>query len=207
MSNYLNKKEISDKLTNLEQNYVIPKEQFKTAYTGLLKALMQVYVKAYSAALSMQGIETENITVNKDIVPVVISNYLGNIEIEETANQMAKAMTEAVMQKTILTKVGELTNTLTSSFAAGFNVDQEKISSAFKLKMSEEEISRIVTAMMSDTETNANTNLISLGYQDKEEPTYISFYFNSFDGKEHFIDFIDSYNDKMEKERSRRQSN
>lgn len=204
VSSYLDKKEISDKLTNLEQNYVIPKEQLKTAYTGLLKALMQVYVKAYSAALSMQGIETENITVNKDIVPVVISNYLGNIEIEETANQMAKAMTEAVMQKTILTKVGELTNTLTSSFAAGFNVDQEKISSAFKLKMSEEEISRIVTAMMSDTETNANTNLISLGYQDKEEPTYISFYFNSFDGKEHFIDFIDSYNDKMEKERSRR---
>ena len=207
VSSYLDKKEISDKLINLEQNYVIPKEQFKTAYTGLLKALMQVYVKAYSAALSMQGIETENITVNKDIVPVVISNYLGNIEIEETANQMAKAMTEAVMQKTILTKVGELTNTLTSSFAAGFNVDQEKISSAFKLKMSEEEISRIVTAMMSDTETNASTNLISLGYQDKEEPTYISFYFNSFDGKEHFIDFIDSYNDKMETERSRRQSN
>ena len=207
VSSYLDKKEISDKLTNLEQNYVIPKEQLKTAYTGLLKALMQVYVKAYSAALSMQGIETENITVNKDIVPVVISNYLGNIEIEETANQMAKAMTEAVMQKTILTKVGELTNTLTSSFAAGFNVDQEKISSAFKLKMSEEEISRIVTAMMSDTETNANTNLISLGYQDKEEPTYISFYFNSFDGKEHFIDFIDSYNDKMEKARIRRQSN
>ncbi len=198
VGNYLNKSDISEKLSTLEKNYVIPKEQFKTAYSGLLKALMQVYIKAYTAALSMQGIETQTIVVNKDIVPVVISNYLGNAEIEETANQMARAMTEALMQKTILTKVGELTTNLTSSFASAFNVDQDKIASAFKLKMSEEEITRIVTAMMSDTETSANSNLISLGYQDKEEPTYISYYFTSFDGKERFIDFIDSYNEKME---------
>ncbi len=198
VSDYLNKAEVSEKISDLEKSYVIPKEQFKTAYTGLLKALMQVYINAYKAAAGMQGIEVKSITVNQEIVPVVISNYLGNAEIEETANQMSRAMTEALMQKTILTKVGELTTTLTSTFASAFNVDQEKISSAFKLKMSEEEISRIVTAMMSDTKTTASSNLISLGYQDKEEPTYISFYFNSFDGKEHFMDFIDSYNEKME---------
>ena len=52
--------------------------------------------------------------------------------------------------------------------------------------------------MMSETEANAKTNLISLGYQNKEEPTFISFYFNCFDGKEHFIDFINKYNEKQE---------
>ena len=109
-------------------------------------------------------------------------------------------MTETVMKKTILTKVGELTANLTNSFASAFNVDQSKISSAFQLKMTEEEITRIVTAMMSGTETTAKTNLISLGYQDKDKPTYISFYFDSFDGKENFLNFIDSYNEKMEKQ-------
>lgn len=83
------------------------------------------------------------------------------------------------------------------SIASAFSVDQEKIASAFELKMTEEEMTRIITAMMTKTETNAKTNLISLGYQAKDEPTYISFYFNSFDGKENFIKFIDSYNEKV----------
>ncbi len=138
--------------------------------------------------------------VDKNIVSTVIKSFTGSTAIEETENTMARVMTEAVMKKTILTKVGELTSNLTNSFASAFNVDQEKISSAFQLKMTEEEITRIVTAMMSGTETTAKTNLISLGYQDKEEPTYISFYFNSFDGKENFMDYIDSYNQKMEEQ-------
>ena len=51
--------------------------------------------------------------------------------------------------------------------------------------------------MIADTEVNAKTNLITLGYQDKDEPTYMSFYFNSFDGKERFIKFIEDYNNKV----------
>ena len=58
---------------------------------------------------------------------------------------------------------------------------------------------RIFGAMANRSETNEMTNLIKLGYQDKENPTYISFYFSSFDGKEHFLEFLDSYNEKMEK--------
>ena len=66
--------------------------------------------------------------------------------------------------------------------------------------MNEDELKRIFTAMSSTKVENADTNLLSLGYQDLEEPTTISFYFKEFDSKEKFIDFIDEYNDKMEKE-------
>ncbi len=138
--------------------------------------------------------------VNKEIVSTVVSSYINSAPIQETANTMAKIMTETNMKMSVLSKVGELTTYLTNSFASSFNVDADKISSAFELKMSEEEISRMITAMMTNTEMTAKTNLISLGYQDKEEPTYISFYFNSFDGKENFMDFIDNYNEKMENE-------
>ena len=51
--------------------------------------------------------------------------------------------------------------------------------------------------MFTNTETTASSNLISLGYQDLEAPTRISFYFKTFDSKEHFMNFIDDYNDKM----------
>ena len=100
-----------------------------------------------------------------------------------------------------MTKVGELSGQLVSKVAGSFNVDQNKIASAFKFDLSEDEVARLMQTMTaSNVEKNADINLISLGYQDINKPTNISFYFVDFDSKEHFIDFLDSYNDKMEKE-------
>ena len=117
-----------------------------------------------------------------------------------TSSKIATGMTEATMQKTILTKVGELTGKLMENMATAFNVDQNKIAGAFKFELDEDEMRRLFETMTSTTVENANTNLITLGYQDLEEPTTISFYFKDFESKESFIDFIDEYNDKMEKE-------
>ena len=197
--NYLDGNEVANSLAQLEEKYVIPKDVFKSTYAGLLSGLLQVYINSYYAIDSSLTENPQNPTaiIYPDIVTNAIETYTSNIAIEKTAEEMAKAMTEATMKKTILTKVGELTANLTSSFASSFNVDQEKIANSFKLKLSQEEITRIVTAMMSKNEANAETNLIALGYKDKEEPTYISFYFRSFEGKERFLNFIDSYNENV----------
>ncbi|UKI29192.1 MAG: hypothetical protein L6V78_02365 [Clostridium sp.] len=116
---------------------------------------------------------------------------------------MASVMTETKMKKDILTKIGDLTTNLSKSFATSLNIDQDKIASAFTLNFSKDELARVVNAMMNKTETTQKTNLITLGYQDKEEPTYISFYFNSFDGKEHFLSFIEDYNKKTFQKKKR----
>ena len=233
VDNYLKSKEASKVLADLESKYVIPKNTFKTAYSGLLKGLLQVYVASYTAANSAipQGMENMNMQdlqnmdpamleqmqkamannsstqsaqnvntkakIDKEIVKKVLKEYTDSTAIQKTIDTMGTAMTEAKMKKTVLTKVGELTANITKSFANAFNVDQDKIASSFKMKMTEEEITRVISAMLTDTETNAKINLIKFGYQDKEEPTYISFYFRSFDGKEHFKDFIKSYNEKV----------
>ena len=114
--------------------------------------------------------------------------------------ELSIKMTEAYMQKAILTKVGELTQKLMTTMASAFKVDQNKIASAFKFNLDEDEMRRLFETMTSTTVENANTNLISLGYQDLEEPTSISFYFKDFDSKEKFIDFLDKYNENIEKE-------
>ena len=282
VADYLSKSESKSRLSKLEKDYVIPKETFETAYSGLLKGLLQVYVNAYKASaqgidntsstsevqenskplkekiekylkdnnisqediqkyLKDQNISQEDLqkymknlpeaknldlyviaqsldsnTTNqnevqsqipdtidtsefeKQIKQTLISTYLSNSVVEETVNTMSRVMTEANMKKQVLTKVGELTANLTGKFATAFNVDQEKIASAFNIDISEDELTRVITAMMTDTKKSAKTNLISFGYQDKEKPTYIGFYFKSFDGKEHFLKFLDTYNDKME---------
>ena len=270
VSNYLSKPDARTRFSKLEKDYVIPKDTFETAYSGLLKGLLQVYVNAFKVSAQgvdntsattetqenskptqeeiekylndnsisqedikkymenmpegsgidlnviAQSLDSNTITQNetasqtpemmdtsefeKQIKQTLISTYLSNSVVEETVNTMSRVMTEATMKKQVLTKVGELTANLTSKFATAFNVDQEKIASAFNVNISEDELTRVITAMMTDTKKSAKTNLISFGYQDKEKPTYIGFYFKSFDGKEHFLKFLDSYNDKMEEE-------
>ena len=110
---------------------------------------------------------------------------------------IAVPLTELNMKKEILTKVGGLTAYLSSSFANAFHVDQNAIIGAFKLNFSKDELSRVVTAMFTKKKTTLASNLSTLGYQKLDDPTQISFYFWSFDGKTHFIEFLDHYNDLM----------
>ena len=185
--------------SSLEKEYVIPSDKFKLAYAGLLKGLLQAYIIGYNKMDSSFTTDDDNpiALYNEMIFKNVFDNYFNNAMVMGTINTMARGMTEAKMNKEILTKVGELTKNITNSFANAFDVDPSKIADAFKLKMSQEQITRVISSMISDTEVNAKTNLITLGYQDKDEPTFMSFYFNSFDGKEHFMSFIDEYNNKM----------
>ena len=82
-----------------------------------------------------------------------------------------------------------------------FKFDTDKFSKAFRFNMSQDELSRLMETMMSSAEEkNVSANLISLGYQDLEDPTSISFYFRDFDSKERFLDFLDSYNDRADDE-------
>lgn len=82
-----------------------------------------------------------------------------------------------------------------SSISFGFNVDENIIARAFKFNLSDDELKRIMSAMVNkNKDGNATVNLASLEYEDKNEPTMISIYFKKFDFKEKFLNFIDFYN-------------
>ncbi len=162
-----------------------------------------------STILQTVQMRTPNITQTQEMsamlhasaVETIVTQFVATNEIATAIDQLAAGMTEAVMQKTILTKVGELSGKLMSTMANSFHVDQDKIAAAFTFDMSEEELTRIMTAMSSaGVEKNADINLRSLGYQELDHPTSMSFYFKDFDSKELFVDFLDDYNATMEKE-------
>ena len=190
-------------LAQMENNYVISANVFKDTYSGLLNGLMIAYLNSYNAYMSVLDSEfvideeNPNAVIIPELKDTVVSSYLNN-GLNTVTESMAVAMTEARVKKEVLTKVTELTANLTNSFATSFNVDEDKIASAFSLNFTENELARVVNAMMNPTETTQKTNLISLGYQDKDEPTYISVYFSSFDGKENFLSFIDKYNNSVD---------
>ncbi len=207
VNNYLAKDNVQEKLTAMGAQYVIPSETFKTTYSSLLQAVLQAYIAGYNEYIkvidpdyTVDAINPQAVVVT-EVKDTVINSYLSSAVINATASKMGSAMTEALMKKNILTKVGELTTNFTNSLANSFHVDEEKMASAFKLKYTQEELTRIISAMMNTTEKSQESNLALLGYQNIDEPTRIAFYFNDFDGKEDFLKFLDNYNDKVEEEK------
>lgn len=186
--------------TDLENNYYIPMTNSAEMYSKLLKATLEAYAKAFAATKMMDpsfNIETSDIEINAVIYNTVVSSCLDSMQFNAAFEAIAVQLTELNMKKEILTQVGGLTAYLSSSFANAFKVDQDAIIRAFKLNFSEEELSRVVTAMFTKKKSTLATNLSALGYQDLEDPTEMAFYFWSFDGKTHFLEFLDHYNEIM----------
>ena len=126
-----------------------------------------------------------------------VDDYLNTPEITTVFDNLTGAATNLSMQKEVLGKLGNLTTYLTDSFANAFHVDQNAIVGAFRLNFSEDELSRVVTAMFTKKKSTLATNLSTLGYQDLDDPTKMAFYFWSFDGKTRFLEFLDNYNNNM----------
>ncbi len=201
VDNVLNSEDNLSKMKSLEKEYLISVDILKSSYKGIISSLLNAYIMAYNQIDNSQTIDENNprALYNEMIFDNVKDPFMENTMIASSINQIASGMTEAKMNKEILSKVSELTTYLTSSFASSFNVDAEKISSAFKLKYTEDQIKRIISSMLTDTESNGKNNLISLGYQNLDEPTSIAVYFNTFDGKENFLQFLNHYNELEEK--------
>ena len=120
-----------------------------------------------------------------------------DLAVEQTIKTLAINLTELNMKKEIASGIMGLTSYLTGSFANAFKVDQDAIVGAFRLNFTEEELSRVVRAMFTKKKSSLSNNLSILGYQDIDDPMEIAVYFTSFDGKTHFMEFLDHYNDLM----------
>ena len=201
VNEFLKSSSAQSTMKDLENKYVIPVSAYETAFGALLKGLMQGYIASYYVMDQSLSESTDNMgaaILEAGVTPAV-DGFMNTPEIEASAEVLAAKMTEAKMQKDILSKVGELVSELMGKIANSFNVDPDKIARAFKFDLSEEELSRIMSAMLTKDESgSAFANLVSLGYQDKNEPTMISIYFRDFDAKEFFKDFIEKYNKKYE---------
>ena len=194
VSEYMKSETAQAKMAELSEQYVLPKEAFTSMFEGFLNGLFETIV-------SMTTNEENKSFISSTMVEPMTSLYAGLMDYTGATKEIAIMMNETVMKKTILTNVGEMTGELISSIASAMNVDPATIASAFQFNLNEEELMRLLTTMNSSgVEKNANTNLISLGYQKIDEPASISFYFKDFESKERFMEFLDTYNEDMEKE-------
>ncbi len=181
---YFASQTVTDTLNSLT-GYVVPSDTYVTIFKPMVLGLIQntAAIPGFSEAMA----------------DMAINAMMQDATMQGVISQMSTGMTEAKMKSDILTKVGALTQELMGSIAGAFNVDTNKIAGAFTFNLSEEELSRLMTTMSSSSvEQNADTNLLTLGYQELDKPTMMSFYFQNFENKELFEDFIAEYNEAME---------
>ena len=198
VASYMKTEDCKKLLAQLEKDYLVPQATFAEVYSQLLTAMLQGYI---TAAPLNAGEQDLSAALTKDLVVQLIPQLVSQDQVVQASAPLAAGMTEAVMQKNVLTKVGELTTEVTTTMAEAFNVDPDALVSAFQFDMSEEEIADIMEAMTaSAVDSNADINLNSLGYQELDDPASINIYFKDFESKENFIDFLEGYNNRMEKE-------
>ena len=198
---YMNSNSVKSKLDKLENKYGMPSKVFKSTYSSFISNIINGYITTYNTNDSSFTTDASNpgAMIISMIVEPTVNGFLNQDIVKPLISGFATQMTEVKMQKDILSKVGELTGVLMSKMGNAFNVNPDKIAGAFKFDLSEDELKRIMNAMSSNNgNKTAKSNLITLGYQNYDEPASISFYFKSFDSKERFIDFIDDYNENME---------
>ena len=145
--------------------------------------------------------------VPKDKVPspaAAVKQALKNNKalIHEESCTLAKSYTTLLVAQGIGQAVAEITGPLSSMFSGEiFSIDSDKFAEAFHFDMDEDELSRLMETMLSGSNTSYSSNLLSLGYQDPDDPTTISFYFKDFESKGNFMEFLDSYNENAEEEK------
>lgn len=199
--------ELSDKLTELKTGFM----SFiagKMAEPDFDMSRMEEYIDEYMSGQDFTALETkyampesENFSFRVIFTGLLKAALAGTPEtdlaVEQTIKTLSVSLTELTIKKEIATGVMGLTSYLTGSFTNAFKVDKDAIIGAFRLNFSEDELSRVVTAMFTKKRSTLATNLSALGYQNLDDPTEIAFYFTSFDGKTHFVEFLDNYNELM----------
>ena len=89
---------------------------------------------------------------------------------------------------------------MASNMAGALNIDASTFANAFQFNMSEEELTEVITAMMTSGQASYDNNLAKLGYADFAKPTGIDIFPIDFESKEGVIEILDSYNERMEGE-------
>lgn len=161
-----------------------------------VEEVQDVLIEKITAMIEDEEINFEDMTSDEAVE--LIEKITMEVVEEVDFSELEKKIREFDIEGKINDKIDGLIDYLSTTVSGAFSVNEAMLMSAFSLNFSEDELARLVTTMYSQKEATLSSNLLSLGYQALDDPTYVSFYFTSFDGKTNFIEFIDQYNEMME---------
>ncbi len=225
ISGNYNPEDLNDTLNRFKEYYYENSETYKNLMVSFTSIdNFEDNAKIVSSSLFYKILnDISNFTIN--VLPTIdstnsltiisgLSTYFNDALSDEAVSkafniqvaQVVKYSNAMVIGQYIGEAVSEVSSMLSESMSSLFSedimsIDTDKFAEAFNFDMDEDELSRIMSTMMSGSEEKSyKNNLINLGYQDEDDPTSISFYFKSFEAKENFLDFLDKYNNNLEED-------
>ncbi|MBR3357817.1 MAG: ABC transporter ATP-binding protein/permease [Solobacterium sp.] len=196
-------------------SFRVSEEELQAIGNELLEDYRQ-YAEAESypqvSAFSDSFAEYMNTDSAKKILSDTVSKAVDTSELQEeitkTYSSYASTFTSEITKlmnrvssKIMTTITSQLQNVLSRSMMSmmnAFHVDTDAFTRAIQFNMTEEQLSGLMSSMMSTERTTYETNLRILGYADSARPTVITIYPRDFESKAEITNMLSSYNDRME---------
>ncbi len=130
----------------------------------------------------------------RDSLTTALQSYL------QTALQQAMGQITGQLESQISTAMQRSMGQLSQNMASAMSIDEDAFADAFQMNMDENELSELMMSLMTTEESSYAGNLQALGYADFDQPSSIDIYPVDFESKEHVIEILDGYNQRMEDE-------
>lgn len=191
-TNYLAKPEVQASI-NAQLGSLLGDTQIQSVIQDALQTYMTGAMESFSKQFSEQMASMQTELQNQ--IQLQMQTVMGAI-MSQIQTQMESAFSE--LPKQIQSQMGKAMADFPNQIQNAISIDENGIASAFKIEMSEDDIMDLMSTMMNQQETTAQTNLTLLGYATPDSPSQINFYPTSFEGKTNLVDFIEQYNRNME---------
>ena len=144
--------------------------------------LQQKLVPAISQAIGTQ-LETK--------LSAAIETYMTQV-METSMTQMSTAI-----QSQISSAMQSYMSSLTANMSSAMGIDEKAFANAFHMNMDTQELSELMSSLMSTETSSYDGNMKKFGWADYAKPASISIYPKDFEAKQGVINILDDYNNKM----------
>ncbi len=203
-------KAVSFDQANREKLAANLRAQMKTAYDDLSdeeRASMDKATEEVAAKLAGQVADQLSEKLAGQIqeqLATTLGQALGSMLQSFLAQAMGTYMTgmASALQTQLSGALGESMSGMFSSldFANMFSLDKDSFADAFKMNMDQQQLTELLTTLMTTERTSYENNLAKLGYASEKKPTEIDIYPISFDAKAEVTRILDEYNDARRQE-------
>lgn len=211
VTDYLGQEETKKKVSALETEYLLSDDILPQVIGAMLTNSLTSYINDFPVNHEdlwgrRDELAEKGITLDEDNVlfgdwsreEIRYESSSGAVA-SQVIDGMASMLRMSVGMREVQKALDVLPDRLMGIAAGSLSVDSNRIASAFKFDLSEEELARLMSAYsLAGSKRSYEGNLRDLGYSSPDDPASIIVYLKDFDGKENFIKFIEEYNDEAE---------
>lgn len=151
-----------------------------------------------SGIINIDALQTQLSSVLGSYMESVMGSYTGAIT-QAIQSQVSDVMQQVVtqMSRTMQTAMQSAMNQIGANMENTFTIDYEAFMDAIEISMDENELTELLSSLMTAEDASYQNNLKKFGYADLSSPSQIDIYPFDFESKAEILNILDAYNDRM----------